>query len=65
MKQRCPKCGSDQIEVYDDLAFIKCKKCGYDELASEPLPYDVRKSQREKAKYSPYKTGGKLRTHKK
>ena len=65
MKQRCPKCGSDQIEIYDDLALIKCKKCGYDELGSEPLPYDVRKSQREKTKYSPYKTGGKSRTRKK
>jgi len=62
MKQLCPKCGSDQIEVYDDLAFIKCKKCGYDELESEPLPYGVRKSQREKARYSPYKTGGHKRS---
>ena len=65
MKQRCPKCGSDQIEIYDDLAFIKCKNCGYDELGSEPLPYDVRKSQREKGKYSPYKTAGNKRSHRK
>jgi len=60
MKQYCPKCGSTEIEVYDDLAFVKCKKCGYDELSQEPT--EIRKSQKEKGRYSPYKTGGSRRT---
>ena len=65
MKQRCPKCGSDDITKYeDDLQFIKCNKCGYDELASEPMPSDPRNKNREKTKHSPYKTGGSRRTHK-
>ena len=62
MKQRCPKCASLNVEVYEDLAFIKCKKCGYDELGSEPMPYEVKKSQRDKNRYSPYKTGGSRRS---
>ena len=57
MKQRCPKCGSTEIEVYDDLAFIKCKKCGYDELDRDPLPYSEKKNVL-KGKFNPYKTGG-------
>ena len=65
MNRRCPKCGSENIEVYEDLAFIKCHNCGYDELGSEPLPYDIRKSQRDKEKFNPYKQGGSRRTIKK
>jgi DNA-directed RNA polymerase subunit M/transcription elongation factor TFIIS len=60
-KQFCPKCGSLEVEQYDDLQFLRCKKCGYDELAGEELPYDVKKSQREKTRYNPYKVGGKGR----
>tara|TARA_Y100000310_G_C20354436_1_gene655957 strand:+ start:369 stop:572 length:204 start_codon:yes stop_codon:yes gene_type:complete len=66
VKQRCPKCGSDNIKLYEeDLPFIKCNDCEYDELATEPLPSDPRKSQREKARYSPYKSGGSRRSQKK
>ena len=65
MKQRCPKCGSYNTETYEDLAFIKCHSCGYNELGSEPLPYDVRKSQREKEKFNPYKQGGSRRVQNK
>ena len=54
MNRRCPKCGSSQIEVYEDLAFIKCHNCGYDELKSEPFPYDSKKSLRERARFGPY-----------
>ncbi len=62
--KRCPKCGSVEVEIYDDLAFIRCKKCGYDELESESFPYGTRKSAKEKESYNPYKTGGKRRVQK-
>ncbi|MBS3139701.1 hypothetical protein J4479_01720 [Candidatus Woesearchaeota archaeon] len=65
MNRRCPKCGSDNTELYEDLAFIKCRNCGYDELTTEPFPYDVRKSQREKGRFTPYKQGGSRRIVKK
>jgi tRNA(Ile2) C34 agmatinyltransferase TiaS len=58
----CPRCGSTNIESYEDLGFIKCKECSYDELAPEPLPHGIRKSQREKGRYSPYKSGGGARS---
>ncbi len=32
MKRYCPNCGSLNVENYPDLAIIKCKDCGYDEL---------------------------------
>ena len=65
MKQRCPKCGSDNIEIYEeDLGFVKCKKCGYDDLEHEPIPYGIKKLQKEKANFTPYKTGGPRRTKK-
>jgi predicted nucleic-acid-binding Zn-ribbon protein len=63
MKQRCPKCGSDNIQIYDgDLPFIKCLKCKYDELDVEPIPSDPRTNQKSKGNFSPYKTGGSKRT---
>tara|TARA_Y100000310_G_scaffold345531_1_gene466104 strand:- start:31690 stop:31890 length:201 start_codon:yes stop_codon:yes gene_type:complete len=65
MKQRCPKCGSDNITKYDpDLTFIKCNACGYDELDSGPMPSDPRNKNREKNKFNPYKSGGPRRSHK-
>ncbi|MDP3990442.1 MAG: hypothetical protein Q8Q01_04525 [archaeon] len=59
----CPKCKSTDVTVLeeDDLLFIECNKCGYSDLEDiENL--NKKTSQREKAKYSPYKTGGKNRT---
>lgn len=45
MKQRCPKCGSDKITKYEeDLPFIKCNYCGYDQMKPESMPSDKRKS---------------------
>ena len=33
MAQKCPQCGSsDVIEYKDEITFIICKSCGYDEL---------------------------------
>ena len=62
MKKNCPKCGSEMVE-YDDLGFVKCEKCGYNELAGEDLPSDPRPSK-VKGRYSPYKTGGSSRSRK-
>ncbi len=66
MKPRlCPKCGSPNVQVYEDVGFLRCKSCGYDELERDPLPNGMRNSQREKEKFSPYKTGGAQRSMKK
>jgi predicted nucleic-acid-binding Zn-ribbon protein len=65
MKQRCPKCGSSEVRLYEgDLPFIMCLKCGYDELDSEPMPSDLRTNQKEKGRFSPYKSGGRGRSRK-
>ncbi|MBS3117076.1 hypothetical protein J4421_05770 [Candidatus Woesearchaeota archaeon] len=63
-RKYCPKCGSFDVELYDDLEFIHCNKCGYEELDSETFPYGVRKSQREKERFNPYKKGGQGRVRK-
>ena len=64
-KQRCPKCGSTNLMVYDeDLNIIKCNDCGYDELEHEPVSYDIKKNT-QKGNFNPYKTGGSRRAQKK
>lgn len=63
---KCPQCGCTEIKIILDnsLEFIQCSKCGYDELeADEALP-ETRTSQKEKGRYSPYKTGGRRRSRK-
>lgn len=66
MPKKCPKCGSVEVEVitHNELEFIKCKKCGYDEALYEVTP-GQRATQREKTRYTPYKTGGGKRVQKK
>ena len=63
ISQPCPKCHSSRASKLEhhDLSFIQCPECGYDEL-EENSGAEVRKSQREKSRFSPYKTGGKGRT---
>lgn len=64
MQKRCPQCGSSNVEVHkDDIEFLTCKSCGYDELV-EGTFVGERTSQKEKARYTPYKVGGKGRTRK-
>jgi len=65
MKKKCPQCGSLNIQAHkDDIEFITCKSCGYDELIEETFVEGQRTSQKAKGRYTPYKTGGKGRTRK-
>jgi len=60
--KKCPKCGSREVEVIDEeMGFVKCKKCGYDDLEEDMEFGEERKSQREKARFNPYKVGGARR----
>lgn len=61
----CPQCRSADTEIvaHNGLEFIKCNKCGYDESLYEVVPSE-RPTQREKGRYTPYKTGGGKRTQK-
>ncbi|MEK6809179.1 MAG: hypothetical protein AABY40_00740 [Nanoarchaeota archaeon] len=66
MKRKCPQCRSLNVMVHkDDFESLACKSCGYDELVEDTLVEGQRTSQREKARYNPYKVGGKGRTRKK
>jgi transcription initiation factor TFIIIB Brf1 subunit/transcription initiation factor TFIIB len=64
MPTKCPKCGSEHTEVEgdDELGFLICLDCGYDEGEQYETPGE-RKSKGGKS--SPYKRGGSLRTQKK
>ncbi len=65
MKPKCPQCGSFNVKVHkDDIEFLTCNSCGYDELREETF-VEQRTSQREKGKYTPYKAGGAGRTRRK
>lgn len=61
---KCPKCKSTDVTVHEDegLSFVTCNSCDYDEL--EEFYPSERTSQREKARYSPYKAGRKGRIRK-
>jgi transcription initiation factor TFIIIB Brf1 subunit/transcription initiation factor TFIIB len=64
--KKCPKCGSENIKLVDyaGAKVIVCKKCGYDETEELAITPSQRETQREKRKYSPYRTGGKSRIRK-
>ena len=58
---KCPKCGSKDVDIVDEeLGFVKCRTCGFDELDVD-VEFGGRKSQREKTKFNPYKAGGARR----
>ncbi len=56
---KCPKCGSKDVEIIDEDGSIKCKHCDFDEL-EDSFPQE-RNTQREKANFNPYKSGGTRR----
>ncbi|HIG92902.1 TPA: hypothetical protein HA242_03945 [Candidatus Woesearchaeota archaeon] len=60
----CPKCKSPGVNItyHNGIPFLHCRHCGYNELAEEDTFPEDRTSQREKGRYSPYKTGGSGRT---
>ena len=60
---KCPKCGSLKIEIveYMNSKVRVCKECGYDERDDLDMVPSERNSQREKGRFSPYKSGGKNR----
>ena len=62
----CPKCKSNKVKVIDYLGIkcVICKNCGYDESNQYEVFPEDKISQKEKARYSPYKTGGFKRTRK-
>ena len=65
-EKTCPKCRSKNIKIVEnnDIEFVKCSNCGYDESLYEITPTQ-RSTQREKSKYTPYTTGGSKRAQKK
>lgn len=62
----CPKCSSEDVETvkYLNVKCILCHRCGYDERNDLETTPEQRTSQKEKGRFSPYKTGGKARTRK-
>ena len=65
-KKNCPKCLSDNIKIDDYLGIksIICKSCGFDEAKQYEVYPEQKTSQKEKARYTPYKTGGHSRSKK-
>ena len=64
---KCPKCGSADINIYNYLGIktIKCSNCGFDEGAVYHVFPEQKTSQKAKGRYAVYKTGGTQRTRKK
>ena len=64
---KCPKCGSKNIKLYDYLGakVIKCNNCGFDESSVYEVFQEQKTSQKAKGKYSVYKKGGTQRIRKK
>jgi Zn ribbon nucleic-acid-binding protein len=66
MHKKCPKCKSDNTKLIDYLGTktLKCGDCGFDESKELDVFPEQRETQREKGRYTPYKSGGKARTRK-
>ena len=64
---KCPKCGSKNIKLYNYLGakVVKCSNCGFDESNIYEVFPEEKTSQKAKGRYTVYKTGGSLRTRKK
>jgi late competence protein required for DNA uptake (superfamily II DNA/RNA helicase) len=59
-KKLCPKCKSRNIDLisYIDIKCIVCKNCGFDESKQYDVFPEEKVSQKEKGRYTPYKSGG-------
>jgi phage FluMu protein Com len=64
---KCPKCGSINVTYthYMGIECVICKSCGFSEEEELNLTPEYKTSQKQKGKYTPYKTGGSRRTQKK
>ena len=62
--RKCPKCGSEDIKIIDYMGakVIVCNKCKYDETDELAITPGQRETQREKRKYSHYRSGGRKGT---
>ena len=62
---KCPKCKSDKakVEEYRGTKVIICSKCSYDERDELDITPGQRETQREKGRYTPYRTGGGKRSN--
>lgn len=59
----CKKCGSTKLRhyKYENVDCYECSDCGYDSCEEYENVPESRNSQREKGRYTPYKTSGKER----
>ncbi len=63
-KKYCPRCKSDNVRLveYMGIQCMVCNDCGYDERQMYDINPGERSTQREKTRFTPYKTGGGKRT---
>jgi ribosomal protein L37AE/L43A len=56
--KKCSKCGSTKIKMVEFMGskMYYCTECGYDERDEASIVPEERTSQKEKARYSPYKS---------
>jgi len=61
----CPHCGSRKAKKINYLgaSCIVCPDCSYSECDQLDVIDEPKTSQKEKGRYSPYKTGGSRRTN--
>ena len=57
-RKTCPNCGSKRINVikYRGQDVIMCGDCGFDGTDELDMSEEYRNTQREKRRYSPYKS---------
>ena len=61
--KKCPKCKSGNVKIIDYMGIkcIRCSNCGYDESKEYEVYPEEKTSQKEKGRYTPYKSGGSRR----
>ena len=66
MKNKCPKCNSSKIKIFQYLGVkcVVCDNCGYNESQQYQVYPEEKTSQKAKGRYTPYKAGGSRRTKK-
>ena len=66
LNKKCPVCKSKNIKLVDYIGVkcILCLDCGFDERKHYEVFPEEKVSQKEKGRYSPYKSGGGSRVSK-